>query len=110
MEKNSKEKMAANIEMIDKLREDMQDHLELVPGVGQVTIKHKLTNQPSGYRYDDISLCNYRIIFKISLKYHYRSIGEPNKISTSTCMVCLTPPSTYSIQQYRFPLCNASNV
>ena len=42
MEKDTKEKMAANMEMINKLIEDMEDQVELVPGVGQVTIKHNL--------------------------------------------------------------------
>ena len=42
MEKETREKMAANMEMINKLIEDMEDQVELVPDVGQVTIKHNL--------------------------------------------------------------------
>ena len=44
METDTKEKMAANMRMIDQLNEDMEDQVEVVPEVGTVTIKHKLVN------------------------------------------------------------------
>ena len=44
MEKDTKEKTAANMKMMDNLMETMEEQVEVVPGVGKVTIKHKLVN------------------------------------------------------------------
>ena len=44
MAKDTNEKMAANMNVIDQLIEDMEDQVEVVQEVGSVTIKHKLIN------------------------------------------------------------------
>ena len=97
MEKDTKEKMASNMQMIDELIKNMEDQVELVPGVGQVTIKHKLINSMHDGK-ERLAAVTAKLE-----DYHERGIakkppgfGEPNKISTSTCMVCLTPPNTYN--------------
>ena len=41
MEKDTKEKMAANMKMMDNLMETMEEQVMAVPGVDKVTIKHK---------------------------------------------------------------------
>ena len=50
MAKDTNEKMAANMNVIDQLIEDMEDQVEVVPEVGSVTIKHKLINCMPRYR------------------------------------------------------------
>ena len=97
MEKDTKEKMAANMKEIDKLIEDMEDQVEIVPGVGQVTIKHKLINSMHDGK-ERLAAVTAKLeeYLEQGISKKPAGFGEQNKISTSTCMVCLTPPSTYN--------------
>ena len=97
MEKDTKEKMAANIKKIDKIIEDMEDQVELVPGVGTVIIKHKLINcMHDGKERLAAVTAKLEEYLEQGIAKKPAGFGEQNKISTSTCMVCLTPPNTYS--------------
>ena len=97
MEKDTKEKMAANMRMIDQLNEDMEDQIEVVPGVGTVTIKHKLINcMHDGKERLAAAEAKLEEYLEKGIAKKPPGFGQPNKISTSTCMVCLTPPTTYS--------------
>ena len=93
MEKDTKEKMAANMKMMDNLMETMEEQVEVVPGVGKVTIKHKLVN----CMYDGkerLAAVTAKMEEYLEKGIEKKAAGEKNKIST--CMVCLTPPSTYN--------------
>ena len=57
----------------------------------QVLILMIITNSALRISFDDISLCNYRVIFKISLKYRYRiflkiSHDINNEVCTVNCL------------------------
>ena len=97
MEKDTKERMAANMKMIDELAENMEDQVEQVPGIGEVTIKHKLIN----CMHDDkerLAAVTAKVeeYLEQGIEKKQAGFGEKNKILTSTCMVCLTHPYTYN--------------
>ena len=97
VEKDTREKMVANMKMIDRLKEDMEDQVEVVPGVGTVTIQHKLINcMHDGKERLAAVTAKLEEYLEKGIAKKPAGFGQQNKISTSTCMVCLTPPNTYN--------------
>ena len=83
-----REKMAANMRMIDQLNEDMEDQVEVVPEVGTVTINTH-TDQLYAWRKGKVGSSRSQVR-RISLKTgsllkKMPGFVQPNKIST--CMV-----------------------
>ena len=97
MEKDTRQKMATNMKMFDNLAENMEDQVELVPGIGAVTIKHRLINSMHDGK-ERLAAVSAKVeeYLEQGVAKKQGDFGEKNKISTSTCMVCLTPPSTYN--------------
>ena len=97
MEKDTREKMAANMRETDRLNEEMMEQVEQVQGVGQVTIKHKLINSMHDGK-ERLAAVTAKLeeYLEQGIVKKPPGFGEKNKISTSTCMVCLQPPSTYN--------------
>ena len=85
------------MKMFDDLVKNIEDQEEYIPGVGKVTIKHKLVNSMHDGKERLAAVCA-----KVD-EYNEQGIqkkpsgfGKKNTVSSATCQVCLTNPSTYN--------------
>ena len=82
---------------MDKICKEKPVQVVDLQGVGKVSIQHRLVNSLHDGK-ERLFMCQHLVAeyLKDGIAKKPAGFGQRGKVSTQTCMVCLTDPKTYS--------------
>ena len=82
---------------LDRICKDMPVQVVDLQGGGKVNIQHRLVNTLHDGK-ERLFMCQHLVAeyLKVGVAKKPAGFGQRDKVSTQTCMVCLTDPKTYS--------------
>ena len=95
--KDTEERMVEQMKNLETLADEIPEQVVDVDGVGQVRVKHHLVNCMHDGKERRV-MVQHKLAesLKEGVSKKPKGFGDPGKVSTSTCMICLQDPKTYN--------------